>query len=521
MPLDEKQIRALAGSSYFSRGLSYFNQGLVSGVRPITNGIAARVKGSRWYDVEVALHPGGKPQYFCSCPLGLDGEFCKHCVAVSLAWLQQPAVAAPVTTKPKASKGGLAIAARAAFEKAVRAPEERGDVPSYEVWEWVEKVQNAAAKFANLLAGPEAAEVPKLCEWALGELDRALDYVDDEDDETLDIESQLVQTHIRACELIRPDPLELAARLLRLQMQFQYGAFAEIFPGYRGALGDAGVAEYRRLLQSAYQSAKPADREYLTGLLEHLERHCGDFDSLSKLLTKDLRSLAQYLPVIEMYRDAGRIEEAAQWADRGFKAYRDENDPSVVNAATELYHRLGRHDDAVQLIWNRFYAHPYLDTYIGLKKHAELGSVWPEWRVRALLELRMRIDQDLTDKIDVDHSALVEIFLHENDVEAAWLEATQGGCDSRLWLRLARSRAKDHPEESGMALLAQAELAMREAPYANYEEAVDLLIEAAKHLQRARKTQEFVARLHALRLEHKAKRGFIQRTDRHRRELLF
>jgi uncharacterized Zn finger protein len=26
--------------------------------------------------------------FSCDCPLGLDGEFCKHCVAAGLAWLE-------------------------------------------------------------------------------------------------------------------------------------------------------------------------------------------------------------------------------------------------------------------------------------------------------------------------------------------------------------------------------------------------------------------------------------------------
>src|SRR4030095_17034681 len=27
-------------------------------------------------------------EYSCTCPVGADGEFCKHCVAVGLAWLE-------------------------------------------------------------------------------------------------------------------------------------------------------------------------------------------------------------------------------------------------------------------------------------------------------------------------------------------------------------------------------------------------------------------------------------------------
>jgi uncharacterized Zn finger protein len=33
------------------------------------------------------LAVGNDIDYSCSCPMGDDGEFCKHCVAVALAWI--------------------------------------------------------------------------------------------------------------------------------------------------------------------------------------------------------------------------------------------------------------------------------------------------------------------------------------------------------------------------------------------------------------------------------------------------
>src|SRR6266850_2028884 len=46
-----------------------------------------------------------------------------------------------------------------------------------------------------------------------------------------------------------------------------------------------------------------------------------------------------------------------------------------------------------------------------------------------------------------DHSLLVQIFLWEKDVEAAWREAKAGGCHDGWWLELARLREKQFPAD--------------------------------------------------------------------------
>lgn len=47
-----------------------------------------------------------------------------------------------------------------------------------------------------------------------------------------------------------------------------------------------------------------------------------------------------------------------------------------------------------------------------------------------------------------DHSLLVQIFIWERDVEAAWLEAIKRDCNRSLWLELARKRKKTHPKDA-------------------------------------------------------------------------
>jgi hypothetical protein len=46
------------------------------------------------------------------------------------------------------------------------------------------------------------------------------------------------------------------------------------------------------------------------------------------------------------------------------------------------------------------------------------------------------------------HSQLVRIFLWEKKFEAAWNEATSGGCSNNLWLELAAKREQKHPEDA-------------------------------------------------------------------------
>jgi uncharacterized Zn finger protein len=48
--------------------------------------IEAHVLGTRRYDVKLWVERG-RLEYSCTCPVGIDGAFCKHCVAVGLAWL--------------------------------------------------------------------------------------------------------------------------------------------------------------------------------------------------------------------------------------------------------------------------------------------------------------------------------------------------------------------------------------------------------------------------------------------------
>lgn len=87
--LDADLLMDLAGDRYFQRGVDYFERGLVHSMAQYDERIVAEVYGTEIYQIQLWLE-GTDLLSRCSCPLGVDGLFCKHCVAVGLAWISEP-----------------------------------------------------------------------------------------------------------------------------------------------------------------------------------------------------------------------------------------------------------------------------------------------------------------------------------------------------------------------------------------------------------------------------------------------
>lgn len=73
----------LAGERYFQQGEGYHRGGHVYSLVEHDRVIVAKVARTEEYRVRLWAEDG--LAYSCDCPLGLDEEFCKHCVAAGLA----------------------------------------------------------------------------------------------------------------------------------------------------------------------------------------------------------------------------------------------------------------------------------------------------------------------------------------------------------------------------------------------------------------------------------------------------
>lgn len=577
--LNEAVLKRLAGDRTFQRGLDYYLDGRVESMDETEDGLRAMVAGSRDYQVTLASDEGIL-DYSCECPQGEDGAFCKHCVAAALAWLRRPAAArskggrqtAKLTVEDAAKflreedkntliamilqwakddsrlqenlliyaarRSGPEVAAAAAmrtFENAVRTG---GYLHYREASDWAHKVDRAITNFEKLLADGHAGLVIDLCEKAVAQLCDAIEAVDDSGGHFAVLQERLEDIHFRACKAAKPDPVALARRLLRMELENQWDVFCGAVERYAGVLGDKGLAEYRRLAEAEWEKVPvqiPGNRHdtwiqhsRIEQIMESLARASGDVEELVSVLSRDLAHPYNFLRIAEAYREAGRHDDALLWAEKGLKAFPVRRDSRLVEFAAEEYHRRGRHADAMNLIWAQFCASPFLNEYRNLKAHAKKAGQWPQWRERALAEIRRGLAEAKATRSrrggygwggELGHSVLVEIFLYEGDTDAAWREAQEGGCSQTLWLRLAEAREKDHPEDAAPIYWRQAAAIVAARTNGVYEDAVDLLEKTASLMQRMGRSEEFVRNLEALRADYKRKRNFIKLLDQRQGKL--
>lgn len=91
----------MGGRAFVRARRGVFAGGQVRGLVEDAGTAIAKVRGSRDYRVKLWVEKG-EIAFSCTCPVGAEGVFCKHGVAVGLAWLEQPVLGARVShSSPK------------------------------------------------------------------------------------------------------------------------------------------------------------------------------------------------------------------------------------------------------------------------------------------------------------------------------------------------------------------------------------------------------------------------------------
>jgi len=565
-------VQALAGARSFERGQLYAASGRV-GKRVGTDGsVTAKVAGTSSYKVKLWVE-GGARYSECSCPVGVDGRFCKHAVAVAL-------VATEAVSDTEASKdfsidlrdyltslghsclvdlvleradadalfdarlrllatgathGPLPVAA---FREAVdRAFFTDGYVHYRDMYAYTSNIHEVFTTLRELLEDGHAEEVIALAEQAIDRAEDALGYVDDSDGYMSGIAEDLQGLHLDACLSARPDPVALATTLFERELN---SGDLDVFHGaaasYAEVLGTPGLAEYRRRAQitwDALTALGPGDRGsfdsrrfQITSMMRTLAEVAGDVDAVVDVLARDQSSPYQFVLIAERLRDAGRYDDALAWAQKGLELFACE-DSRLVDAATREYHRAGRGADAVALAWRAYEERTTPAGYQRLCEQARLAGVWEDSRERALTKLRAQVETEIAADSRkktgrrqswavCDASALVSVFLFEGDVDQAWSEAQTAGCSRVLWLELARLREQDHPSEVIPIWQSEVERAIDAKNNHAYAEAVATIARVRRLMVAAGHEEAFAPYAVQLRARHKAKRNLMKLFDQRR-----
>lgn len=579
MPLLEaltlSTVRTLADEKTFLRGLAYFHEGAVGRLDEMGEEVRADVQGTHRYHIMLAAGQAGGLEYDCDCPVGEGGAFCKHAVAVALAWLEsvgEEVFPPPEPSKPKrkritkadqvkqyletlteqelrdilvaASDGDRRLRDKLLFAAKAAAG---SDLPSLRAlvrqatrtsgfldWREAAGYGHQLAELGELLEKRIRDGNPKLVEVieeAIVEAERALTQIDDSNGEVYPVIGGLQQIHQLACECLRPEPVALAERLFRYQMEGEWDTFHNVLPGYMGALGAEGLARYRQLVEEKWTSLAPrlptnrrgqswdSGRFRVEHAMEALAKLTGDIDAIAAIKAKDLSSPRRFLDLAVLYQGQERFDEALAWAEKGIAAFRREGIQELLSFALEVYFRQGNKEKVEQLAWDRFTLQMGSKAFFLLLRDAARIGREEKLRRQALAALQDQVSKEESPQkglkrspwMSSARSQLVEIFLAEKDSEQAWRTLKGGPTDRRLWDKAAALRGKTHPDEAiNLYFQLLPHNVQAGTSHARYNEAVET-VRAIRNLRLAQgEKAKFSLELEGIRTEYKAKRNFIK-----------
>ncbi len=560
------EIDALADPGSFLRGVGYQRSGRVEIGDRHGDAVTAVVRGSMPYHDELRRSP--TVAWSCTCPVGEDGTFCKHCVAVALEEAgpdptsrrpdrsgdQEPDVREFVAgldsealvdlvmeqvdsdwrlrerlTAQALAYGGGSLDSRT-WKRRIDAVfgDSRRFVPYAEAGGWAQDIFDVLAALDDLVSAGHAASVVALAEHAHRRSDKAVQYIDDSDGWLTDISGRIGKLHLAACREARPDPVELAGRLAELELTSELDTFHRAAATYADVLGPDGIAAYRRIVEPKWRAAKKNKDPYAHGAFAVTQAMIGvamaggDPDDLIAIRSGDLRTPNDYLEIARTLVAAGRLAEALDWSRRGLDAFADrhwQTSPLREFLATQL-RAAGDNPAAEALWWEAFEGHPSLDGY--RKLLAETADV--EARRRQAVDLlRQRLEagdtQARTGNPLLERppaTTLVEILLYEGRAADAWSAATSHGCDERTWMTLARARETTHPLDAipiyERAVAAQIDTKKN----GGYRAAVDLLARIRTLATKGDQPQLFSRLLATVIAEHGRKRNLMALIDKKR-----
>jgi tetratricopeptide (TPR) repeat protein len=281
---------------------------------------------------------------------------------------------------------------------------------------------------------------------------------------------------------------------------------------YDETLGEAGLAEYRRLALEAWEKLPPPARKpeknekdpsVLVDILDFFAERDGDVETRIALRSRNLSTSSDYLTLAKFCLAEGRKQEALRHAEEGLWMFEDGRpDERLVLFVGDLLARAGRKEDAVTRLWNAFEKAPSLDLYRQIKK---LGGKAARERALTHLEAKAAASRPMTGDMAV--STFIQVLTEEKMYDAAWTALrSHPGMGPYLTGPLAEASEETHPQEALAAHARNVEFHIKNGGSTGDKEACRLIARMARLREPAAQAQ-YVA---SLKERHRLKRNFIK-----------
>lgn len=546
---DVDALRHLAGDKVFARGLAYHQAGQVTILVIEAGRVTARVSGSEDYRA-VLTGSGTSIGGECSCPAFEDFGFCKHLVATALtANDADPAIGDGALERirrhlrAKDTESLIAMimdlaerddllfrrldmeAATAAdddktvlsrLRKAITDATRTGGFVHYrEASAWADGVDAVLDHVAGLVPTGRGALALRLIDHALARIEKAVGEIDDSDGHCTGLLNRARDTHLAACGATRPEPVALARDLFAREVEGEWDTFDGAVELYAEVLGEAGLAEYRRLATQAWAKIPPliagrraaddfsSDRGRLAGILDFFAERDGDVDARIALRAHDLSSPWRYLELARFCLSQGREADALRHAEDGLWLFEDDPpDERLTAFAVDLHLGAGRTGAAESLMWRAFDRQPSLDLYQRLRAIGGEAA-----RDRAIAALRARLAKSPPQsRWSSPANLLIRVLMAESLFAEAWEVVRRHGATEGLQEMLAQASETAHPREALAVYSARIDQLVAAGGNPNYEEACKLVA----RMGALRGADEQAAHMLDLKTRFKAKRNFMR-----------
>lgn len=547
--LDDDTLRELAGDGAFLRGKKYAQEGRAKVEEASALQISGSVRGAARYDVALLLEDDSL-QGVCNCPAAVEGDFCKHQVALALTARgagdsAEPSADSSLAAFLRAQQPELLVDKLLSYAAESREIEKDlvfwhksaqaksggelgkvigallrggGFVDYRKSFDYARRVDQVAELLRGLVQS-RPVECVEAVEYALLRLFKTLEQSDDSAGAISGAMAELFKLHRKALPAVQPDK-KYGARFFKLMLADDWGFFD--LQAYRSLLGEAAWAEYGRCVEAAHAKLPPpaksedrfivtseaTQRRHLTRMLESWYALNGDREALLALKTRTLQKPMDYRNLIVLYREYGRHREALQWAEKAHRLFPE--DAGFYDALMVCYRHDGLDEEADALLWQWFEKWPTAEHFFALMKHA--GKRTAEWRERifAFLEAREIAAWEQARKRDPKAmrsiSVRLDILLREKKVDEAVAISRNTVADGHLVLALADAARKAYPEISTPIYRREIEHWAGVGGNRNYDQAIDFL----KKLLPLLSVGDRRSYLAELRLRFKAKRNFIK-----------
>lgn len=559
--IDHTTFLNLAGKAAYQRGEAYYREARVGDLRVNGNSIIAEVEGTELYRVNLK-HTVKVFEGSCDCPASENFDFCKHCVATGLKYLDQSqskeilkdskakdllknyllsleknVLAEQLemlisndkilqddwTLKAEIAAGKLDHKAfKKRFTKAI--PYNRHLYRYAQVRDYFTRVELVVDKLVEFHSDFKAADVLVLVDYALQRIDKALETIDDSGGFRYASVEILNELHIKILNEIDWPAEKMANYLLEIYNASDNDLYPDIPGSYVPALGEEGLKYFNAELQVQWDELPPlVDKitsEYdwetkslyrrLQGPLLVAAEFRGDIDCLIQLKVKTVVNSRDCIEISKLCLSYDRLPEAIDWwqkAESWQKSRRDRGDRresfSEQEVAILCYQK--KYSEALQIRWAEYQQIPNMHSYDNLIEMAELAKDTSNWYDRAVDYLKTRFAQNPNPYLV---SLIAELHLKEQHPELALAQAKQHKLHPETLVEIIRAN-KEKVIEILPIYLRLAEYEVERTKNSAYRRAIILLKEAGELTKNNEQHHKIwfqgVRQLH---IKYKVKRNF-------------